>query len=103
MKPLEILYWLRVALGIAAAILCVAYGWATGTLSNTIFTFNIFLNGMTLAILTYIISYYLIKPRFLPKEPEKPQKIFTTGMGIYFLSWIVCWVLLYTIIVGPPV
>jgi hypothetical protein len=31
---------------------------------------------------------------------QKPQKLLTAGIGIYFLSWIVFWTLLYTILAG---
>jgi hypothetical protein len=97
MKPLEALYWLRFVLGIVAAIICIGYGLATNTVSTNVFSFNIFINGLAFAIIVYMISYYMIKPRLLLKV-EKPQKILTTGIGIYFLSWLVFWILLYTII-----
>ena len=97
MKPLEALYWSRFVLGIVAALICIGYGLATNTVSKDISNFNIFMNALALAIIVYIISYYLIKPRLLLKV-EKPQKILTTGIGIYFLSWLVFWILLYTII-----
>ncbi len=96
MKPLEALYWSRFVLGIIAALLCVGYGLATNTIS-VVSDFNIFMRGLAFAIMIYIISYYLIKPRLLLKV-EKTQKILTTGIGIYFLSWLVFWILLYTII-----
>jgi hypothetical protein len=96
MKPLEALYWLRFVLGIVAALICIGYGLATNTIS-TVSDFNIFMRGLAFAIIVYIISYYLIKPRLLLKV-EKPQKILMTGIGIYFLSWLVFWILLYTII-----
>jgi len=54
-------------------------------------------NGLLLAAITYMISYYIIKPKFLLKV-EKPQKIFTAGIGIYFLTWLVFWILMYSII-----
>jgi hypothetical protein len=97
MKPLEALYWLRFVLGIVAAIICIGYGVATNTVRTDLFNFNIFINGLAFAIIVYIISYYMIKPRLLLKV-EKPQKILMTGIGIYFLSWLVFWILLYTII-----
>lgn len=56
-----------------------------------------FFNSMSIALVVYIISYYIIKRRFMLKV-EKPQKLATTGIGIYFISWLVFWVLLYTII-----
>ena len=52
--------------------------------------------GASLAIVTYLVSYYFIKFKFI-HEVEKPRKLFTTGIGIYFLSWIIFWILLYTL------
>jgi len=95
MKPLEKLYWLRFALGIVAALICVGCEWAVGLISPE-FNMTILLNGISFALIVYILSYYVIKPKFILKV-EKPQKIFTTGMGIFFLSWLVFWVLLYTV------
>ena len=97
MKLLVKVYWLRVALGIIAAFLCAVYGILTGTISNSIFTFNILMNSITLALAIYLISYYIIKRKFMLKV-EKPSKLVTTGIGIYFIAWLVFWVLLYTII-----
>jgi len=58
-----------------------------------------FMNSLSIAIIVYLISYYIIKRKFM-LQVEKPQKLFTTGIGIYFISWIIFWVLLYTIIVA---
>jgi len=102
MKPLTKIYWLRFALGIVAAFVCVGYGIATEAIRNDIFTFNIFMNSLSLALITYIISYYFIIKSMFLLQVEKPQKLVTTGIGIYFLAWIVFWVLLYTIIAGQP-
>jgi hypothetical protein len=55
------------------------------------------MNGLSLATITYLISYYVIKFRFMHKV-EKPGKLLTAGIGIYFLTWIVFWILLYTLI-----
>jgi len=103
MNPLAKVYWIRLALGIVAAAICAGYATATGRIPQTSpeapFPIDIalFLNSMSLAIIVYLISYYLIKNKFVLKV-EKTQKLFTTGIGIYFLSWLVFWVLLYTII-----
>ncbi|MEM2567794.1 MAG: hypothetical protein QXR01_01050 [Candidatus Bathyarchaeia archaeon] len=100
MKPLEKLYWLRFALGIVAALVCIGYGWVTFMNKQGFDPRNpdpvILLNGISFALIVYILSYYIIKPKFILKV-EKPQKIFTTGMSIFFLSWLVFWVLLYTV------
>lgn len=58
-----------------------------------------FLNSMSLAIIVYLLSYYYIKSKFKLKV-QKPQKLFTAGIGIFFLAWIVFWALLYTVIAG---
>jgi hypothetical protein len=97
MKPLEALYWLRFALGVVAALICVGYGLATNTISAESSNINVLLNGISFAFIVYVLSYYAIKPKLILKV-EKPQKIFTTGIGIYILSWLVFWVLLYTMI-----
>jgi hypothetical protein len=41
------------------------------------------------------LSYYIIKAKFKDKV-AKTQKLFTTGIGIYFLAWIVFYALFYT-------
>ncbi|MEM3579308.1 MAG: hypothetical protein QXL54_03685 [Candidatus Bathyarchaeia archaeon] len=98
MKPLEILYWLRFALGIATALICISHGLATNTV-NMEPNVNVLINGIAFAFIVYVLSYYVIKPKFILKV-DKPQKILTTGIGIYILSWLVFWALLYTIIVS---
>ncbi len=55
---------------------------------------------MSVAILVYIIAYYILKWQFMTKV-EKPSKVFTMGIGAYFLTWIVAWGLLYTLVFSP--
>lgn len=88
MKPTTIIYWTRACLGVVAALL--------STLLSTVDTLS-FLNGMSIALLVYIVTYYVYKPIFLTKV-EKPTKIFTTGVGAYFLTWIVAWGIFYTLL-----
>ncbi len=99
MKPLQVVYVLRVVFGIVAALLATAYVIGIGAVSKTWSSPNwsILFNGMSLAIILYIVSFYAIK-RFFALKVEKPQKLFTMGIGIYFLTWIVFWILMYTII-----
>jgi hypothetical protein len=56
------------------------------------------MNSIMIALLVYLVSYYAIKSVFIGKV-EKPQKIFTTGIGIYFFTWLVSLIVLYTLIV----
>jgi uncharacterized membrane protein YcjF (UPF0283 family) len=99
MKPLEQVYWFRLALGFVAALVCIAFGVATNTITTTSFQINTFIDGVALALITYMISYYVIKWKFITKV-QKPQKLFTTGIGIYLLSWIAFWTLMYTALAG---
>jgi hypothetical protein len=101
MTIIEKIYWMRLILGIVAALASTGYAQAVGGISTDSGGINIFMNGISIAIIVYVISYYIMKFKWAAKV-EKPQKIFTTGVGIYFLAWLVFWVLFYTIIAGPP-
>ena len=101
MTPLEKIYYIRIGLGILAAFACTAYGLATGTISSTVFEYTTLLNGITIMLVVYLLSYYIIKSKFM-NQVAKPTKLMTTGIGIYILAWIVFWVLFYTIVAGPP-
>jgi hypothetical protein len=93
MNPLTIIYWTRFLLGFAAAVL-------SALLTDFLPEFNL-LNGISIALLVYIVSYYVYKAAFVGKI-EKQSKIFTTGVGAYFLSWLVMWVLFYTLLNPVP-
>ena len=96
MKPLVLIYWARVALAIVAA--------AISTIITLMFGergISTFLNGVTIALLVYLITYYIFKAKF-GNQIEKKSKIMTMGIGIYFFTWILAWVLMYSIILGPP-
>jgi hypothetical protein len=101
MRPLETVYWLRLVFGLLAALVCVGYAVGTNAISSRVFSPNVFLNSASLAIIFYLLTYYYVKYKFKPLV-QKPQKLLTTGIGIYFLSWIVLWTLLYTILAGKP-
>lgn len=101
MKPLTQIYWLRVGLGIVAALASIGFNILAGTIETTEFTLNQFMNGVAMALLIFLISYYIIKAKFRNKV-EKPQKLMTTGIFVYFFAWLVVWILLYSILGGPP-
>jgi hypothetical protein len=90
MKTLSIIYWTRVLLGIVAALI--------STLLSTIITDISLFNGLTIALLVYIVTYYIYKSMFAAKV-EKPTKIFTMGIFAYFLIWLVTWIFFYTVLV----
>jgi hypothetical protein len=105
-KPLETVYWLRFGLGLVSALVCVGYMFAAyglpfpSGLPEDPAPFNIFLNSMSLTIVVYLVSYYIIKAKFKFRV-EKTQKLFTTGIGVYFLTWLVFFALFYTTLAGP--
>ncbi len=84
MKPLSVIYWTKVCLGIVAGALCVAIG------------FNNFLYGLFLSIYFYIITHYILKQLFIAKVKES-SKVLKTGIGAYFLTWIVAWIVFYSL------
>jgi len=109
MKTVEVLakiYWIRVALGAVAglistsAILLFQAIDPSISLLTLISSINTLLNGITIALLIYLISYYVLKARYSSKI-EKQSKIMSMGIFIYFFTWLIVWVLTLTIIIGP--
>jgi len=94
MKAATIVYWSRAGLGVAA-------GLVSALISSPSFDTLAFFNGISLALFIYIVTYYVFKSRLLIHF-EKPSKIFTTGIGAYFLTWIVTWVIFYTLLFKMP-
>jgi hypothetical protein len=84
MKPLTVVYWSRVGLGIIAGLFC------------TLLARSSFLSGLSFGILFYILTYYILKRLFVVKV-EKPSDLFKMGIGAYFLSLIISWVLLFSL------
>ena len=97
MTPVVQLYWLRVALGIVAgaitAVLAAFLGGESGM--NDITTL---VNGITVALLIYFVTYYIIRG-FYKNKIEKQSKILSTAIGMYFFTWIAFFVLFYTVII----
>jgi len=100
------IYWIRVALGAVAGLIstsAILLFQAIGpsiSLLTLISSINTLLNGITVALLIYLISYYVLKARYSSKI-EKQSKIMSMGIFIYFFTWLIVWVLTLTIIIGP--
>jgi hypothetical protein len=92
MKPLVAIYIIRIGLGAISGVLS-----AFAALFMDAMELTTFLNGLTIALAIYLISYYLIKTQFYTKV-EKQSKIMTMGIGIFFISWIVFLTLTYTVL-----
>jgi hypothetical protein len=94
MTPVVQLYWLRVALGISAGVI-------TAILAALFFNINSvdsLINSITIALLIYFITYYILRAHYKNKI-EKQSKILSTAIGMYFFSWIAFFVLFYTALV----
>ena len=107
MNILTKIYWARVALGalaglVSASISLIARS-ATGTsLIEQVGSTSTLLNGITIALLIYLISFYVLKAKYSAKV-EKPSKIMSMGIFIYFFTWLVVWVLTLSVLIGPGV
>ncbi len=97
MTPVVQLYWLRVIIGIVAgaitAVLAAVLAGGSGMTDLTTL-----LNGVTLALLIYFATYYILRG-FYKNKIEKQSKILSTAIGMYFFAWLSFFVLFYTIIV----
>ena len=95
-KPLVMIYWLRLVLGVVASSISTVV-----TLLFDELSYTTFINGLTVALVVFLVSYYLLKAKF-SAIVEKKSKIMTQGIGVYFFTWLVFWVLMYSILKGPP-
>ena len=98
MTPITQLYWIRVALGIVAAVVTASLAIFIGNPATNLFDLSTLLNSITIALLIYFISYYIFRAVYKDKI-EKPSKILSTGLGIYFFAWVGFFVLIYTALI----
>ena len=93
MTPVVQLYWIRTALGIVAGALSAVVAFLMGNMTNI----DTLVNSFTIALIIYLLSYYILKPLF-QKKIEKQSKILSTGVFMYFLAWLPFFILFYTVI-----
>jgi ABC-type uncharacterized transport system permease subunit len=93
MTPVVQLYWLRVALGIVAGAITAVIAAFFGTMTDI----TTLVNSITVALLIYFVTYYIIRG-FYKDKIEKQSKILSTAIGMYFFSWLSFFVLFYTVI-----
>src|SRR3989304_7803340 len=94
MRPLVLIYWTRLALSILAGAVSALVATMLEELNPTTF-----INGLTIALLIYLSTYYVLKAKFRDKV-EKPTKIMSMGIFMYFISWAVFFTLFYSIFRG---
>ena len=93
MKTINIIYWSRVGFGIIAALVA--------TLLVNLKVGNPLINGITIGLAVYLITYYFVKWKFATKV-DQPSKLLTMGIGAFFLTFILCWVLFITPFLAAP-
>jgi hypothetical protein len=93
MTPIVQLYWIRVVLGIIAGVLSAIVAFLLNNASD----FTTFVNSFTIALIMYLITYYILKATY-KNRIEKQSKILSTGIAMYFFSWLPFFVLFYTTI-----
>ena len=84
---------MRIGFGILAALIA--------TLVVNLKVGTPLINGITVGLAVYLVSFYVIKWLFMNKV-EKPTKILTMGIGAYALTFVFCWVLFVTPFLAPP-
>ncbi len=93
MTPIVQLYWIRTVLGIIAAALSALVAIAIGGATDI----TTLINSFTIALIVYLISYYVLKAMYKDKV-EKQSKILSTGVAMYFFAWLPFFILFYTAI-----
>jgi ABC-type uncharacterized transport system permease subunit len=58
---------------------------------------NNIVSGVGIAMLVYLITDRLFKQIFIQKV-EKLSEITKTGIGIFVITWIFMWILIFTLI-----
>ena len=98
MKPSTSLYWIRAVLGVTIGALDALYDYSVGNLAQThVLSINDLFTGLAFALLFFIVTYYVLKILYVDKF-QKKSKIISTGIGTYFILWIVAWILIDSII-----
>jgi ABC-type uncharacterized transport system permease subunit len=84
METLSIIYAIKILLGVVTAVLCFVLG------------VNNILAAVGVCLMVYFGSDYILKQIFIEKV-EKLSVVTKTGVGIYIITWLFVWVLIYTL------
>ena len=93
LKTINVIYCFRVGLGMLAGLVA--------ALVVDLKVGDPLINGITIALAVYLLTYYVLKWRFANKV-EKPTKILTMGVFVYFLAFTMCFVLFVTPFLAAP-
>lgn len=89
---LDKVFWLRVGLGVLAGTISAIFG------STMLHAHERGYTGLGIVIVLFIISYGIAKALRVPLPLSDKRKLVMTGIGSYFLMFLVSWILVYTII-----
>ena len=95
MTPITQLYWIRVVLGIIAGAISAVIVFLLKSPNDI----TSLVNGFTVALILYLVTYYILKASFKDKI-EKQGKILSTAIVMYFFAWLSFFVLFYTAIIA---
>jgi ABC-type uncharacterized transport system permease subunit len=88
LDTLNVIYVTKIGLGVLSAIICILVG-----IDNL-------LSGVGIALLVYVVSDWLLKQIFIQKV-EKLSTVTKTGIGIYVITWILAWILIFSLFYTP--
>ena len=92
MTPVVQLYWIRVVLGIVAGAIS-----AELALYMSLTSLSTLIDAFTIALLVYLVSYYPLRAVYKDKIQQQ-SKILSTGIIMYFLTWLPFFVLFFTLL-----
>jgi len=84
METLSIIYAIKILLGGITAVLCFVLG------------VNNILAAVGVCLMVYFGSDYILKQIFIEKV-EKLSVVTKSGVGIYVITWLFVWILIYTL------
>jgi len=93
LKILNVIYICRVGIAVLAALVA--------ALVVNLKVGDPLINGISISLAIYILTYYVLKYFFMNKVTNQ-TKIFTMGIGGYFLTFLLCWVLFITPTLANP-
>ena len=93
MTPVVQLYYIRVILGIVAGAVSAVVALLIGNYNDI----TTLINAFTIALIIYLLSYYVMRGFFKDKI-EKQSKILSTAVLMYFLIWLPFFVLFFTML-----
>jgi ABC-type uncharacterized transport system permease subunit len=83
LETLTVIYIIKILLGVVTAILCTLLG------------VNNILAAIGIGLMVYFCTDWVLRQVFIEKV-EKLSVVTKTGVGIYVITWLFIWFLLYT-------